>query len=322
MAMIRFTLIFIIMFLNFFQVIVFAFNDTKGSSSLGVFLYMEKYTFNSNESVLLHINIKNQSNIKKSFKIYDADYTSFRPVVYDMNGKETVTLVDYRLKNKTILEAIKDSNVRTIELSQNEIFSHTVDLKNFYNIEPEKEYRVKVLFSPDVENQNSIISNNQLSFKTLKFSSDTTKSGISRIIKFTSPTRELSPYEVILLFLRAEKDRSWDDYFKYIDIEKFIKAYPDYVKIYNQAIKKNDVEQKEKIVIQFVNFLKEERSDYIISYTVQNELKKSENNSYVDALVKRFAARTPVFYKYRYSLERFENLWLITDVEVTVAKGQ
>ncbi len=322
MTIIRQILVFIIILLNFFPVHIFAYNDIKDNSSFQVFLYMEKYTFNFNESILLHINIKNKSGIKKSFKIYDTDYTSFRPVVYDMNGREADTLVDYRLKNKTAVEAIKDSNSRIIELSHNETFCHSIDLKNIYKIEPEKEYRLKALFFQDAENQTAIISDNQLNFKTLRDLNVTSNSGISRILKFSSPSRGLSPFEVVLLFLRAEKDRNWDNYFKYIDIDKFIKAYPDYVKIYNQAIKKNDIEQKEKIVIEFVNFLKEERSDYILSYEVQNELKSSQSISYVDAFVKRFAARNPVFYKYRYSLEKYENLWLITDVEVTVAKRQ
>jgi hypothetical protein len=322
MAILRYIPVFIIIFFNIIPCAVFAQNEAKGNSSFEVYLYMEKYIFADNESMLLYINIKNKSGLKKPFKIYEADYTTFRPVVYDMNGKEADTLVEYRLKNKTLLEAIKDTSSRVIELSQNETFTHTIDLGNIYNIVSEKEYRVKSLFSPDVENQDIIVSYNQLTFKTIKAFNETAKSGISRISKFSSPVRELAPFEVVMLFLKAEKDRNWDNYFKYIDIEKFIKAYPDYVKIYNLASKKNDVEEKEKIIIEFVNFLKVERNDYIVNYEIQNELKRSEKNSYVEALVKRFAAGNPVYYKYRYSLERYENLWLITDVEVTVAKGR
>jgi hypothetical protein len=322
MTILRYIPVFIIIFFNFIPDIVFAQNEAKGNTLFEVYLYMEKYIFADNESMLLYINIKNKSGSKKSFKIYDADYTTFRPVVYDMNGKEADSSVEYRLKNLTLLQAIKDSTSRIIELSQNETFTHTIDLGNIYKIIPEREYRVKALFSSDVENQDFIVSYNQLTFKTIKAFNETSKSGISRLPKFSSPVRGLAPFEVVMLFLKAEKDRNWDNYFKYLDIEKFIKAYPDYVKIYNQASKKNDIERKEKIVIEFVNFLKVERSDYIINYEVQNELKSSERNSYVEALVKRFAAGNPVYYRYRYSLERYENLWLITDVEVTVAKGQ
>ncbi|MFH0974658.1 MAG: hypothetical protein V1874_02625 [Spirochaetota bacterium] len=307
--------------LSSFHVSLFSMANEKENSYFKIYLYMEKATFENNESILLYINIKNTSKTKRIFKICDMDYTTFQPVVYNMNGKEAETLVAYRLQNKTVTEILKDSNSRTIELLPNELFSHIIDLKTIYKIDSEKEYRVKAQFSPDVENLFFIKSDNQLNFKTLK---DVGDSGdkISRISQFTSPIRNLSPSEIILLFLKAEKERNWDNYFKFIDIEKYINAYPDYVRIYNIAIKKHDIEQKEKIVLEFTNFLKEERSDYIISYNIVSELNQSENNCYVEALVKRSSAGSPFIYKYRYALEKFENLWLITDVVVTVNKGQ
>ncbi len=300
----------------------FAQNETGTGISFEVCLYMEKYTFTDNEPMLLYINIRNKSGLKKSFKIYDADYTSFRPVVYDMNGREAETSVEYRLKNKSVSEVIKKSGSRIIELSGNEIFTYTIDLAGIYRIIPEKEYRVKAFFSPNADNESAALSSNQLKFNIVKRSGGAAESGISRIAKFSSPARSLSPFEVVMLFLKAEKDRNWENYFKYLDIDKYIKAYPDYVKIYNQAIRINDIERKEKIILEFVNFLKAQRSDYIINYEVHSELKGSESSSYVEAIVKRFAAGNPAYYKYRYSLEKYENLWLITDVQVTVSKGQ
>ena len=178
------------------------------------------------------------------------------------------------------------------------------------------------MFSPDAADLNAIVSENLITFNILKFSSDIKKSGISRIKRFTSPARDFSPSEIVLLFLKAEKDRNWNNYFKYMDIEKYINAYPDYVRVFNEADKKNDIEQKEKIILDFADFLKEERNDYIISYQVQKELQKNENTSYVEAQVTRSSAGNPFKYKYRYSLEKYENLWIITYVEVTVSKRQ
>ena len=105
-------------------------------------------------------------------------------------------------------------------------------------------------------------------------------------------------------------------------IDSYINAYPDYVKIYNEAIKNNDIKKKENIIHEFVNFLKEKRSDYIIDYKVLDQLKQSENDFFVHALVKRFGAGLPFMYKYKYSLEKYENFWIITDVHATVVKGQ
>jgi hypothetical protein len=84
----------------------------------------------------------------------------------------------------------------------------------------------------------------------------------------------------------------------------------------------NDIEGKEKIILQFVNFLKEKRSDYIISYKILDELMRTKDNYYVEALVKRFGDVDPSTYRYKYSLEKYENLWIITNLEATVVKRQ
>ena len=82
----------------FFQSLFAISNDDK---VFKVFLVMDKLAFEENEKILLHINIKNITDDIGSFKIYDAVYTSFRPVVYDIKGRELETTVPYRLKDKT-----------------------------------------------------------------------------------------------------------------------------------------------------------------------------------------------------------------------------
>jgi hypothetical protein len=67
-----------------------------------VFINMDKLIFDDNEPVILEITVKNTSNSRKSFKIFDAEYSNFRPVVYDMSGKEAVSIVEYRKKNKKL----------------------------------------------------------------------------------------------------------------------------------------------------------------------------------------------------------------------------
>ncbi|MBN2040986.1 MAG: hypothetical protein JW864_13155 [Spirochaetes bacterium] len=286
-----------------------------------VYLVMDKLAFEYNENVLLHINIKNTAKSIGNFKIYDTVYTSFRPVVYDNLGRELETIIDYRLKNKSISEAIKGAGSRVIRLSNNETFSYSIDLKNIYRIDEGKDYRVKVFFSPDAADTFSIISENHLSFKILE-QSDIQSSGIARIKRFISPERTLSPSEVISLFLKAEKEENWDNYFKFINIEKYINAYPDYVRVYKQAVEENNVELREKIILKFVNFLKEKRTDYIVSYRVLDDFININNNFYVEALVKRFGPDNPYVYKYKYSLEKFRNIWVVTDIEATVVKGR
>lgn len=318
MKLYRIILIITIFVLNYFSLPLSAITDNK---AFKVYIVMDKLAFEENEKILLHINIKNNTSSIENFKIYDAVYTSFRPVVYDTNGCELETIVPYRLKNKTASESVKSANSRIIKLSNDETFSYSIDLKKIYKIDNASDYRVKVFFSPDVVESFTVISENELSFKVLE-KRDTKYSGIARIRRFVSPERNLSPSEVISLFLKAEKENNWKNYFKYIDIEKYINAYPDYVRIYKQAVKDNDIELKEKIILEFVNFLKEKRTDYIIAYKVLDELININSNYYVEALVKRFGPDIPYVYKYKYSLEKFNDIWVITDVEATVVKGR
>ena len=44
-------------------------------------------------------------------------------------------------------------------------------------------------------------------------------------------------------------------------------------------------------------------------------------NAYVDVIADRFGVKRTDRYKYRYKLERYKNLWLVTDVEATIKKG-
>ena len=48
---------------------------------------------------------------------------------------------------------------------------------------------------------------------------------------------------------------------------------------------------------------------------------RDRNIAYVYARVRRFEVRIPSIYRYKYTLEKFRDFWLITDVEATVMKG-
>ena len=175
------------------------------------------------------------------------------------------------------------------------------------------EYRVKVLFFPDIEEQNLIPSDNTLNFTIQQSDIFDKKSSIPK------EERHISPSEIVLLMLHAEKSKKWDDYFKYLKIESFISAYPAYVRTYKIA----EETKKLKIIEDFKKFLKKDRNDYILEYKILNQSLLDDNNyAYVDTLVKRYGIRIPYTYIYRYTLEKYKNFWVITDVQANVIKGQ
>ena len=53
-----------------------------------------------------------------------------------------------------------------------------------------------------------------------------------------------------MLTLKAEKDRDWDNWIKYINVEKYINAYPEFVQKYHRA----NFEEKSLIEKDFIRY--------------------------------------------------------------------
>ena len=287
----------------------FSYKKDDPRSKFRVSLYADRLSFESNSPVILDIRVKNISDKKESFYIYDAVYTTFQPVVYDMRGREAEIIVPYRLKQIEIDKVIKKQRPRVITLSTNEAIIHSINLKKIYNLKADSMYRVKGFFFPRVKNSMAIPSENILTFKILESAAIVRKSGIRKI------HHTILPSEIILLVLTAEQNGDWDKYIKYFKLENYINAFPNFVKIYNSA----DDKKRLKIIENFIKFISRKRSDYILSFNVLSEsVFKESNNAYVEVEVKRYGPRKPFAYKYRYTMQRYNNFWLIIDVEATV----
>ncbi|MBP7584384.1 MAG: hypothetical protein KBA61_10145 [Spirochaetes bacterium] len=285
-----------------------------------VHLHMERYSFDDDDPVKLHICVKNSRFRHEYFKVYDREYVTFQPVVYNSQGREAEILVPHRLKGAKKEEILKNQDPRVISLARNETMTHTVDLRNMYRLDAPGEYRVRVYFVPDPERDFSLPSENTLRFKISR-RDIYAKNWLQGPIREKGPRQgsfSISPREVVTLFLTAEKERNWDNYLKYLRLESFINSYPNFGKLYNGS---DDVE-KLKVEDDFIKFLKSERGDYIIDFSVDREnLVEGKDIAYVDSRVKRYGSRYHFRYSYRYTLEKFEKLWLITGVEASVKKG-
>jgi hypothetical protein len=290
---------------------LFSSTEEDVQSALRVYIYLDRISFSNDEPVKLQICVKNNSNKSELLKIFDALYTTYQPIIYDESAKEAELIVPYRMMNKKMTDVLEKANPRTVELSRDETLEYTLNLREIYRLEADKEYRVEIRFSLDAKNQGYITGENIVTFKTFKSAVINMQSGIKR------PGRDISPSETLLLFLNAEKSRNWDNYLKYLKLEDYIQAYPDYVSLYRNA----DEVKKTIIIDEFIKFLKKDRSDYIVDFNVSDELIKDNDIAYVDAEIKRYGPRMPFYYKYRYTLERYRSFWRITDVEATVLKG-
>ncbi len=285
--------------------------EDEGLNPLRIYIYMDRISFSNDEPVRLQVCVKNNSNKTELLKIYDSLYTTYQPVVYDETAREAEMTVPYRMMNKPMGGIIENITPRTVELSKDETLEYSVNLREIYALQAEREYRVEVRFSPDAGSLPYITGENIFTFKTFQSAVTYIHSGVKKI------GADITPSETVLLFLTAERDRNWDNYLRYLKLEDYIQAYPEFVSQYRGA---DDVKQA-IIIDEFIKYLKKDRSDYLLDFHVSAELMKEGNTAYVDAEVKRYGPRSPFYYKYRYTLERYRSFWRIKDVEATVTKG-
>ncbi len=283
-----------------------------------VYIWLDKYRFFRDDPVYLKMVIKNISGSHVSFDIFETrnsnrpEYSTFQPVVFDMDGKEAEIIIPYRLEQKKVEDVAKKLDKRNIRLGPNDEFVQTINLSKVYNLLPEKKYRVKGFFYPDFSQKTSVSGEAALMFSVTGESREPERYYAKDI------RHEISANEVILLALDAEKSRNWNKMLKYIDVEKYISVFPEFVRTYNFA---NIIERK-NIINRFIMYLSRERDDYILDFKViKDEFDSESKLAYVHAFVERFSPVKSEKYEYRYTLEKFQNLWLIVGLQATIIKG-
>ncbi|MFW5770774.1 MAG: hypothetical protein ACOCX9_05005 [Spirochaetota bacterium] len=274
-------------------------------------LRVDKTSFYSDEQVELQLVVHNTSKLDASFVVYDKAYTTFQPVVYTDLGREASTMVDYRRMDKSMSEVVKNSGKRRITIKPSEKFVQTVNLRDLYTIETGQSYRVRGYFFPDAGSARAIASDNVLNIDIIPVQTVQKESGVKQV------KRSISPSEVVLLALSAEKNENWDLFRKYVDLDKYIQAFSRFARLYSQATEA----EKLKILEDFNTFIERDRVDYLVDFSILNENIISEKGlAFVEVKVKRWGARYPFVYKYRYTLEEYRNFWLITNFDATVMK--
>jgi hypothetical protein len=307
-------------------------NEIHGFS---VTLFLDKQKYHNSEDIILNIQIKNITDDAQSFFIYDspkrsdlfdkargddADYTTFKPVLYDMKGRTGELVVPYIITGKNARETLSWMKKREIRLGPGETFMHAQNLKRIYNFTTDKNYRLKLHFFPFVGEQGHenkvVVSSNEVSFKLIK-----DKTYIPYQAKTVSGVK-LKASEVILLLLNAEKDGEWERALKYIDLDKFIHSYPDFSRKYDIA----DDYDKKIIEQDFIRYLVNRRNDYLVDFKIINEeIDSTGLVSYVYVSASRSSMIKPLRFRYVYRLEKNnENdyLWLVSGLEATIIKSE
>lgn len=300
-------------FLLFAFIVTLGAQDYTATSPFLVYLKSDMATFSDPQHVEVDIHIKNRSSESHSFFMIDRDFITLQPLVYDLTGREAETIVPYRLSGYDVQDMLLGARLRKISLEPGEIFVRTVNLADYYELIEDNDYKVALLFLPDARENKPVISNNVFYFKVKKQE----MGFVDPYNRTTSLVAESSirPYEVVSLFLSAEKSGRWKDFIKYIDMKQYIFSYPNFSQVYLETSKAG----REKVLADFGDYLVRERSDKILEFTVGEEV-VSGNRATVEAVVKRAGGGYPFVYKYIYTLEKNASFWKIINVQASVAR--
>lgn len=302
------------------------------SRGLDIILSTPKFNYAINENIILSTHVKNISNSVITFFVYDSPerndiydrprgdisgYTTFQPIVYDMQGRDAELIVPYIIEKDNVDEILSWMVKREIKLGPGETFIRTQNLKNIYKFQIDRDYRLKLNFFPQLGLKNdsiALMSSNEIKFRVNreKIYAENEKPGISSIA--------LTPSEVVLLVLNAEYENRFSRGLKYIDLEKYINSYPEFTRKYNMA----DDFGKKIIEKEFIRYLTLKRKDFLLSFEIKNEeFLDSGTVAFVDVIAERKNIVKPERFRYRYRLEKNrpeDKIWLLAGIEASVTK--
>lgn len=306
---------------------------SKDTHAFRVIINTDKLKYFNSDEIILKINIKNITDEPAVFYVYDspqrtdifnrergdtADYTTFKPVVYDMNGKNAELLVPYITGEKNQAETLSWMIKREIKLGPGETFTHTQNLRKIYNLPSDKNYRMKLHFFPfigDKDDENlAVVSSNEIKFRITR-----DRAYVPFQPKDPNSVR-LTPGEVVLLLISAEREKNTERAIKYLDIDKFIHSYPDFSRRYDIA---DDVEKKD-IEKEFIRYLINRKEDPLAEYRIISEEPEASGTvAYVTVEAMRNGLIKPARFRYVYRLEKnaeTDYIWLVAGLEAQVIR--
>ena len=260
----------------------------------------------------VYINVKFHNISKENFKFvlyenlfYHFDFRAKNDKNIDVN--KNINYSVWKIKNENIS---KDYD-KIITLGYNDSFIIKIDLTKWLDFNKSGYYFVSGDFiaNPMLDVTNRIIFNTTSISFYIKPSEEDIVSGFldektvinSKIIENKKEvSSEIPPYIVMKNFIISEKDRTWDSYFKYINLDNYLKnSY--FSTSLSERYKYADAKERELLLEEFKEFLKD-----IIDYDIQKykiiETKiidnkaeiivYSEEKVYKEKFIKKFNSKT------------------------------
>lgn len=289
-----------------------------------VSLKLDKMHYKIDEEILAEVTIKNYGN--EPLRIFPTMYPlqTYQFLIVDENDEtllpnDKIYISDKKLERRNRVVNLVGDAVKEIILHKGESITKRFNLREYYNFTPGKKYYVASYFYPNyVEDSQTFLRSENYSL----FVVEPKKSELPprRAEPYQPSETELTPEEVIHLFLSAEMKRNWENYFKYLELSEFIHAYPKFSKEFANA----DSDYQALILDEFKKFLITSSSGRLINYKITKRINPHNSLAKVYVQVERELNRYPTKYEYIYVLKKGTELqkgfWKISNVIVKVIR--
>lgn len=283
----------IILIINFLIFLFLGFQQDSTFNNLELYLKFEnEEIYFLGSPIYIKIEITNKSPNNIFFEVAENLMFSVDFKVYNSYA-EQVPYTKFYILSKSTKEKVY---TRPVLLTPFQSLSYTVDISQWFDFKESGYYFIQGLFYPSIERDKVFLTRNILKLelnppKSL-FPSEKTASKYVEAKKIQQNLKDIPPYKIVEMALKARIERNWDLYFAFFDFDTYIIQYSKYKNIYLYASE----QERLKIIEDF----KKERISEFYNDLLHFEIRKS--------VIEKDKAIIYVYleFKYKTTIEKFE----------------
>lgn len=284
--------------------------------------FFDKNLYYPDSSIMVRVELKNESPLPYSFKIADSKEYNLRFTLRDMKNR-SLPLAE------TYTEFFTSSNpyfYRQVNLEPGEEFAFVVNLSNFVQIEEAGVYMVEADFFPEL--------NNVLAPSEERMSSNRLSLSVRPEYRRSDPTLEidektgdilraeqLPPDRVTEYMLRARQMEEWDKFFLYLDLESLLLENPVNAREYKRVTEEERYSMTEAYKINLMEGRITGQQTFVDTPFNFEVLRTSYTPDRAEVIVREYFNFDDYDFQvvrdYTYYLERTDGIWRIYDYAVT-----
>jgi len=272
-----------------------------------------KQNYLSDEAIKMNFSIINMSGSEQTFILSDIFNQS---ISLELRTSQNELVSMYPEVEAQMNTAFANPSLyRRLMLTKGESYSKILDLRDFYPIDKQGTYYIKVNFYPNPDDKRKFYTSEFISFF------HTPSTIVQRKINDTLTKRKLElqkiskllPNEIIASLFDSQLLKDWEKFLLYIDFERLINSFDNYAQQYNKA--DNGI-SKLDIIEQFKRFLTTYWDIPIIAYDIKETIIK-DDTAYVTIEVTESISYISRRLRYVFTLYKTgNNTWLIEDYSV------